>query len=1589
MSRSVLNWVRLAILVALCGAAAAQAQTIGTPPFGSYAGGPFDAVNLGNLNVHFGIPIRHKAGRGLPFSYDLSYDSTIWTPVTSGANHSWQPAASFGWQGLNPSFVGSTTYSVVFSTGTCFNGTQQTYQQWTFSNFVFHALDGTSYPVGIGGVYFQSPGGSCPPPGQQITGSPATVDGYKISVTALGAGSASATISDANGTLINDPANTPPSFTDRNGNQILQSSGTWTDTLGTTALSVTGAAPSNTVLSYTAPSGVPAQYTVSYLPHTVTTAFLAICPGITDYNTANIYLVDKVTKPDGTFYQFQYEDTVPGNPNAVTARVSQVTLPTGGTIQYTYGPINCTDGTATTLTRILNPGGTWSYARAKTGSDSHWQTTMTDPTAAANVTVIDFQSSFYETQRVVHQGSGTGPVLSTAITCYNTAAPTPTSCPTTAVSGGVNRRTTFSYMPDMTGVAAETDTQYVNGDINTPTEVDSYDYGTIAGGVGALLRKVVTTYGAIGNAVLPTAVNVEDMNSNIKASTTYSYDQVAVAPTTGTPNHTSVSTARGNVTTITTQVSETVNLVRRFTYYDTGTPNTATDPGLTSSGGPNITTYHYDNSGTPPHACGNSFVTSISEPLSLSRSFTWDCNGGVMTSITDENSKTATVFYTGTGNPLGAPDPFFWRPFGAQDQLSVGTSFSYPSVVATESRMSFNGGNSVVDHRTTLDAFGRPILSQTQQAPGTGPGTGNYDSLQTAYDSVGRVSEVFQPYSAAAGTPCSGTCPGTTTSYDALSRPLTGTDGGGGTISYSYNFNDVQQTVSPAPTGEHTKIKQLEYDGLGRLSSVCEVTSATGSGNCGQHNSQTGFWTKYTYDLLGDITGVTQNAQAASGSQQSRSYMYDMLGRLASELNPETGISAITYVYDSWDASCGSYTSASDLVEKKDAMGNVTCMKYDGLHRITDVTYPSGSYASVTDQKHFVYDTATVNGTAMVNATTRLAEAYTGISTSKKTDLGFSYSARGEVTDVWESTPNSAGYYHVTSQYLANKALNTISGLTGLPTITYGVDGEGRPTTVSAATGQNPVTASTYNVASQVTGLTFGSGDSDAYQYDNNTGRTTKYTFNMGTGPATQVGTLTWNPNGTLGQLQIADQINPANSQNCTFGYDDLVRITSANCPSVWSQTFGFDPFGNLKKTGSAQFQPTYTGESGAGSPTNQYYNITGGANGVSTYYDSNGNLKYDVTHSSYTWDADGNNLSVDGSAVTMIYDALDRMIEQTRGSSHTQIVYGPYGMKLALMNGQTLVNAFVKLPGGARAVYGSSGLAYYRHADHLGSSRLATTPTRTKYYDVAYAPYGEDYDGSGTQDLAFTDENQDTVNGGWSSNLYDFMMREYRTAHGRWTSPDPAGLGAVNPSDPQSWNRYAYVDNNPLTYIDPDGTTVCAGVFCFGWDDGFGNPQEAPEDLWGEALGSGMGMGMFGGENSINYPLGSGNPLTDLWQALGLPSLPCQSQFGPWCDPGMLPNPWILDQHLPSSVFLTPAVCDTSGVTKYCSDSCKGAGAGVAAVAWLELLSFQGMGKTLRLLEDSDLAKRRCLNSCAKQLAQTNKCKTTVTFNPNLQPNP
>ena len=93
-----------------------------------------------------------------------------------------------------------------------------------------------------------------------------------------------------------------------------------------------------------------------------------------------------------------------------------------------------------------------------------------------------------------------------------------------------------------------------------------------------------------------------------------------------------------------------------------------------------------------------------------------------------------------------------------------------------------------------------------------------------------------------------------------------------------------------------------------------------------------------------------------------------------------------------------------------------------------------------------------------------------------------------------------------------------------------------------------------------------------------------------------------------------------------------------------------------------------------------------------------------------YAWDSNGRPVTAD--TVGLTYDALGRMVEQNRSSTYTEIVYAPSGGKLALMSGSSLQKGFVPLTGGTMAVYNSSGLAYYRHSDWIGSSRFASTPS-------------------------------------------------------------------------------------------------------------------------------------------------------------------------------------------------------------------------------------------------------------------------------------
>jgi hypothetical protein len=62
----------------------------GIYPLGSFSSDP-DVVNLGNLNMNYRVPILSKPGRGMPFIYELSIDTSVWTPIGAIGSQTWTP----------------------------------------------------------------------------------------------------------------------------------------------------------------------------------------------------------------------------------------------------------------------------------------------------------------------------------------------------------------------------------------------------------------------------------------------------------------------------------------------------------------------------------------------------------------------------------------------------------------------------------------------------------------------------------------------------------------------------------------------------------------------------------------------------------------------------------------------------------------------------------------------------------------------------------------------------------------------------------------------------------------------------------------------------------------------------------------------------------------------------------------------------------------------------------------------------------------------------------------------------------------------------------------------------------------------------------------------------------------------------------------------------------------------------------------------------------------------------------------------------------------------------------------------------------
>jgi len=105
-----------------------------------------------------------------------------------------------------------------------------------------------------------------------------------------------------------------------------------------------------------------------------------------------------------------------------------------------------------------------------------------------------------------------------------------------------------------------------------------------------------------------------------------------------------------------------------------------------------------------------------------------------------------------------------------------------------------------------------------------------------------------------------------------------------------------------------------------------------------------------------------------------------------------------------------------------------------------------------------------------------------------------------------------------------------------------------------------------------------------------------------------------------------------------------------------------------------------------------------------------------------------------------------------------------------------------------------------YYHNDHLGNPVAATSATGELMWQEEFTPYGTrqiKQDG-GLNHIWYTGKELDADTG-----LVYFGARWYDPSIGQFLSVDPVG---VIPGNRFSYNRYAYANNNPQKYIDPDG---------------------------------------------------------------------------------------------------------------------------------------------------------------------------------------
>ncbi len=695
------------------------------------------------------------------------------------------------------------------------------------------------------------------------------------------------------------------------------------------------------------------------------------------------------------------------------------------------------------------------------------------------------------------------------------------------------------------------------------------------------------------------------------------------------------------------------------------------------------------------------------------------------------------------------------------------------------------------------------------------------------YDNAGRIIKICNPQGAE-----------TKITYDSCGNPAAVTDGEGNTVTTQYNAY-----------GEITKI----VDANGN----CTSYMYDSMGNCVQTVDAIGVKTNYTYDAMGNIVSAVKGesrtvytydacdnlVKVTDAEDNSFQMEYDKVGNLTAvydaygtkvesytydSIYQQTGITdalgrTSSYTYDSMgnrikemnatgNITTFAYTGGNLLSQATDALGGNTSAGYDRMGRLENFTNPNGGETS------YRYDK---NG--------QMIEEKTGDSYH----ITYSYDKAGNKKTV----TNSRGQI---TEYEYDKAGRVIKQKDEAGEISYTYDANGNCLIISETVSENGVQnvsvntiTRTYDALNRVTSQTDADGNHIGYAYDTQgnlsvltypDGKELEYSYDKNgnvilvTDWENRETRFSYDKNGRLVRTERADGSTESRSYD-KAGQLLQIKDTAKDGRLITDLSYSYNENGNIE-----QIRDKNAGTAGMKSKTETMtydaVNRLISYNGKAVSYDTDGNMLYGPLNgqmASFTYDCRNRLIRTEtdsGEVTKYLYDAENNRIGIIKNAGTEQesricyVVDSTSGELTQILQSRTEeaaksadVGITTYLYAGNRllAEDGAEYLTY--HFNNVGSTTAVTDKSGNIKYRYAYSVYGELLKGN-YGEVLFLYNGQYGVQSD-DSGLYYMRARYYNAAIKRFINQDTV-TGSIESS--QSLNRYAYVEGNPISYLDPFG---------------------------------------------------------------------------------------------------------------------------------------------------------------------------------------